>query len=117
MQRDISVSWLKIFSLIVVIALAGRAEGQQFDQLLEDIDLADPTTESTDKLIHGVVTKQNKYSIVVRSADQDFDVKLPQSAPIFRELIRPKFDLSNSIVTITLPCTGSGGDQSKKRSR
>lgn len=64
-------------------------------------------------VVHGVVTQRKKYSIIVQSGQQQYEVKLPSTVPIARELIRPKFDFLNSQVQITLPCTGVGGDQSK----
>ena len=112
MFRNIFFSCAKALLLISSILLVEiQVTGQQFDQLLNEIESED----KKDRSIHGVVTQQNKYSIVVRSGDQSFEIKLPETVPIARELIRPKFDLENSKLQMTLPCTGPGGDQSKNQ--
>lgn len=112
MFRNIFLFCAKALLLISGVLLAGiQAPGQQFDQLLDEIESED----EKDRSIHGVVTQQNKYSIVVRSGDQSFEIKLPATVPITRELIRPEFDLNRSTLQMKLPCTGSGGDQSKNQ--
>ena len=112
MLRDIVIFCLNIVLSVSSILLTGNlVSGQQFEQLLNEIELTNQDSRS----IHGVIVQQNKYSIVVRSGDQDYQIKLPLTVPIARELIRPKFDLPNSKLQITLPCTGSGGDQSKNQ--
>lgn len=110
MLREILILGLKVvLSISGILMTVYQATGQQFDQLLNEIE----SNKQTEKSIHGVVIRQKKYSIVVRSGDEEYSIKLPRTVPIARELIRPKFDLENSKLTITLPCTGVGGDQSK----
>lgn len=112
MFRDISNFGLNVVvSMLGLLIVVNQADGQQFDQSLDEL----ASTNRTEKLVHGVVTQQNKYSIVVQSGDEEYAIKLPRTIPIARELVRPKFDLANSKLQITLPCTGLGGDQSKNQ--
>ncbi len=116
MQQKTPAIWLTLFPLVVlVLSMSNQAAGQQFDQLLEENDLVNESTEPEEKLIHGVVIEQKKYSIVVRSGDEEYQIKLPQTAPVFRELLRPSFHLADSMVKFTLPCSDPSGDQSKNQ--
>lgn len=102
--------------MLLVMSQITAASCQEFDQLLEENGLSDPPpTKPVEKTIHGVVIEQKKYSIILRSGLETFQIKLPQRTPILRELIRPSLQLSESKLEFTLPCSGAGGDQSKNR--
>lgn len=111
MQRSIFSSLGFLILLLIGNTFLRPAPGQEFDQLLKDMEGDQPPVVQPVAEIHGVVVSQKKYSISVQSGELRFDIKLPSTVPIERELVRPKIDLSQSSVQMTLPCTGEGGNQ------
>ena len=101
----------RIFSalLVLLIACAPAYSARQGSSINE----VDETTKLIE--IHGVVTQQRKYSIVVQSGLDEFEIKLPIRVPVQRELIRPELDFEHSKLSITLPCTGVGGIQKENK--
>lgn len=103
-----------LFMSLILSFSVNATVAQEFDRLLDEIEGSvesdDFEPESTVE-IHGFIKELKKYSIIVQSGTNQFQVKLPITVPIQRELFRPKLDLERSLVTMTLPCTGPGGDQ------
>lgn len=48
--------------------------------------------------IEGAVVNQKKYSIVVATAQGDFEVAIPDSVAVERILVRPRFDWEGSLI-------------------
>lgn len=90
--------WLPLISWISVQVLLSSAVASQ------------EMNGSPEAWISGTVIEQRKYSVLVASGGAEYELKLPDDAPIWLLLDRPQFDWDRRIVRLEVLASSPDGD-------